>query len=479
VSVIINTKNKKGGLIMETALVQTQERELGLAQRGSPSLFLNMQLFNEAKEVAKMLATASMMPDQFRGAPGVSNCMILLNLAQRTEVDPFMLAQNIYIVHNKPGIEAKLAIALFNGGSKIFESPLKYEKTGENPKADDYRCRAYAKELKGGEVVYGEWIDWEMVKAERWDEKTGSKWRTMPGQMFVYRAAMFFIRAYEPGVLLGLRTKDELDDMVVDVTPMAKLPVVEGTGEIKEDVYALENEKTETPDEPKQCADCGTPLDKTGYTEDAEGVVKCLPCSDKPPDPPQGLFTETLFNTLKNSRGDYKKHILANIDTIRDKMTAEQNQVLRDKWYRFAKEGKGGVEEGEFWPLDKPVLTDEDSQDEPQSELGGKEAEASREPLTDPDDAPARVAQGILDRKEKVKEFEQALGHKIKELTPEWKQEGHIMDGVLKSIDEYTRLKAAARDVTVEEFKIGVMANDSFDIYFEGFPGYLRTGEIR
>ncbi len=195
-------------------VAKENKEELGLVQRGV-SMFLDVAKFEFGKKVAAMLATSSMLPEQFRGKDGVANCMILLNLADRMNVDPFMLAQNIYIVHGKPGLEAKLAIALHNGSGR-FE-PMEFEFQSEEGK-EDWGCRAFAKEIKSEKVLFGTWVTWKMVKAEGWLDKTGSKWKSMPDQMFMYRAAMFFIRTNSPETLLGLRTKDELDDMIINVT---------------------------------------------------------------------------------------------------------------------------------------------------------------------------------------------------------------------------------------------------------------------
>ena len=52
-----------------------------------------------------------------------------------------------------------------------------------------------------------------MVKAEGWYDKSGSKWKTMPDQMFRYRAAAFFARAFCPDVLMGLQTVEETRDV--------------------------------------------------------------------------------------------------------------------------------------------------------------------------------------------------------------------------------------------------------------------------
>lgn len=230
--------------------VATRRPELGIVQTGL-SLFFDIARFEHAQRIAKLLSFSTMVPEQFQGGEkGIANCLIALNLAERMRVDPFMLMQTMYIVHGRPGIEAKLAIALFNDGTKRFDPPLQYEKEGDYPKGKDARCRAYATDVKSGKPLYGEWIDWDMIKGEGWDSKNGSKWKTMPGQMFIYRAAMFFIREYEPGVLLGLRTKDELEDMVIDVTPRPAL-TLKPEGEPAGDPYEVKD-TTKEPTPEKQ-----------------------------------------------------------------------------------------------------------------------------------------------------------------------------------------------------------------------------------
>ena len=52
-----------------------------------------------------------------------------------------------------------------------------------------------------------------MAKDEGWLDKSGSKWKTMPRQMMMYRAASFFARAHCPEVLLGIQTVEEVQDV--------------------------------------------------------------------------------------------------------------------------------------------------------------------------------------------------------------------------------------------------------------------------
>ena len=100
-----------------------------------------------------------------------------------------------------------MIIALINQSGR-FE-PLEFD---EGP---DF-CVAHAKDIKSGKVLNGTKITMDMVKTEGWLSKKGSKWQTMPGQMFRYRSAAFFARTYCPEVLLGMQTKEELDDVYIE-----------------------------------------------------------------------------------------------------------------------------------------------------------------------------------------------------------------------------------------------------------------------
>ena len=172
----------------------------------SMSLFFNSDRFELAQRVAKVFASSNMVPVQFQN--NVGNCVIALNLADRMGTDPFMLMQNMYIVHGRPGIEAKLAIALVNASGKF--TPIQYQ-------YDDKKtsCYAYAHRINmlDGELCKGVTVTLAMAQAEGWMSKSGSKWKTMPELMLQYRAAMFFARAYCPEALLGMQTREELYDV--------------------------------------------------------------------------------------------------------------------------------------------------------------------------------------------------------------------------------------------------------------------------
>ncbi len=177
-----------------------------------------VQAFELAQRIASAYSTATMVPELYQG--NVGNCLIAANLADRWNADMFMVMQNVYVIHGKPGVEGKLVVGLINNCG-LFER-LEFEE-------DDKGCTAFAKEIKSGKILRGTKITWDMVKAEGWDKnktnkKTGytqkSKWNTMSQQMFRYRSASFFARVFCPEVLLGMQTKEELED----ITDMAQGP---------------------------------------------------------------------------------------------------------------------------------------------------------------------------------------------------------------------------------------------------------------
>jgi len=172
--------------------------------KGTDSFYFNVQLFEHAQRVAKMFAASTMVPDTYRDNTG--NCMIAFNLANRMNMDPFMLMKHTYIVHGKPGFEGKFIIALVNQSGRF--APLKFRMDGEG---DDYGCTAYTTEKTTGDEIEGPKVTRKMVKEEGWTKN--SKWRTMEDLMFRYRAASFFGNLYCPDLLMGMQSREELEDI--------------------------------------------------------------------------------------------------------------------------------------------------------------------------------------------------------------------------------------------------------------------------
>jgi len=182
-----------------------------MQQQGSQEVvtagFSTSASFELMQRQANMLAASTLVPQQYRD--NLSNCVIALNMANRVGADPLMVMQNLYVVHGTPGWSAKFLIASFNQCGRF--SSVRYEWKG-NPGDRDYGCRAWAMEKATNERVESPWITWDLVRAEKWDSKNGSKWKTMPEKMFMYRSAAWLVDTVAPEISMGLQTADQINE---------------------------------------------------------------------------------------------------------------------------------------------------------------------------------------------------------------------------------------------------------------------------
>ncbi len=171
------------------------------------SAFSGEHAFNIAQRMAKALAASSLLPDTFRN--NVPNCMIAMELANRIGCSVFMICQNMDVIHGRPGLRAKFLIATVNASGRF--SPLRFRWQGK-PNTDEWGCQAYAVDLKTNTPCDGPWITMGLAKAESWVSKAGSKWKTMPEKMFMYRAGAWWSDLYCPELAMGMGTAEEAID---------------------------------------------------------------------------------------------------------------------------------------------------------------------------------------------------------------------------------------------------------------------------
>jgi hypothetical protein len=197
--------------IEPTPEAPAQTMALVSTAHGPLAFLTDTAAFNHLWRIATAYAKSSIVPQHLRGHQ--EDCFILCQMAIRMDVDPFMLMQQCYVVHGKPGFSGQFCIARLNSSGKI-RGTVKTEFAGVG---DDYGCTAWAIDRETGEKITGPKITLRIVKAEGWMAKDGSKWKTMPEMMYIYRAAAWFIRANYPEVLMGMATVEELHDSLIDV----------------------------------------------------------------------------------------------------------------------------------------------------------------------------------------------------------------------------------------------------------------------
>jgi len=193
----------------------------------------------EASRFARALSESDMVPDRYRGKP--RDCLIALDLAARLNTSWLAVMQHVYSVKGRLAMDAALVTSLVNQ-SGMFVDPLEYEVEGDVKDKKNFRVRAYATRKSTGTVLYGPWIDWDLVQAEGWDRdmKTRdgsiikSKWNTMSEQMFHYRAAAWFQRRHCPEVTMGMLTTEEAYE--IEPKHVDSKVIEEGIDELKKRV---------------------------------------------------------------------------------------------------------------------------------------------------------------------------------------------------------------------------------------------------
>lgn len=188
-----------------------ENRELAKSQeqQSNLSVFGSKENFETTMRMAKCLNASTIVPKTYQGDANLSNCVIAIEMANRINMSPLMVMQNLYVVYGNTGWSSKFLIASVNTCGK-FKTPLRYEFKGKEG-ANEWSCRASAIDNSGTELK-GSWVSIEMAKKEGWYTKAGSKWQTMPELMLQYRAGAFFQRAYAPEISMGMITAEELQD---------------------------------------------------------------------------------------------------------------------------------------------------------------------------------------------------------------------------------------------------------------------------
>lgn len=171
--------------------------------------FASAEAMREMSQVAAVISKSPIVPASFKGDEG--GVLIALDMAQRLNLNPLAVMQNIYMVGNKPAWTGTFYAALITTSGLFRSYNYEEEETGEEVKSigrKNLRCRVVAVGVDGNKVC-GPWVDYVMAEKDGWSRRNGSKWQTMPELMIRYRAASFFVRTCCPNAAMGLREASE------------------------------------------------------------------------------------------------------------------------------------------------------------------------------------------------------------------------------------------------------------------------------
>lgn len=222
---------------MTTALSTQATRTIMNTEDAVP--LLDTARFEHMQRIATVMARSSLVPDALIKDMSVkeqdkprldetrvmANCFLVVNQAVRWGLDPFAVAQSVAVVHGKLCYEGKLVAAVIDAKLGI---KLKHYFTGEGDQMRIYLSDAALTDTQiaglkpnirypGTRILDGSVADWKTSgNNSPWSPKNYAR-------MLVYRGSRDWTRIYEPALMLGVYTPDEMDDFradnAKDITP--------------------------------------------------------------------------------------------------------------------------------------------------------------------------------------------------------------------------------------------------------------------
>ena|GEM_PF-629781 len=275
-------------------------------------------------KLAQTMSESNLVPAHFKGKP--ADCFLAVEMAQRLQVAPFMVLQNLYIVHGKPGWSSQFLIAMANR-SGTFKGVIRFEEYGSG---DELTVTAYANLADTGERVEST-VGMDMAKAEGWT--SNPKYKSMPVQMLRYRSATFLVRTYCPEVTMGIQTSDEIETIPEDEITVSPVIDVADQGEAAADQLRVARAAAKdagVPDE--MLSDDMTSsevyeMTKAFKEEEQEAVPeetpeeaekKTNPADKKPREDHE--VADAVVSKAKKTKAEEKKTKLSTLEKLADKM---------------------------------------------------------------------------------------------------------------------------------------------------------------
>jgi hypothetical protein len=183
-------------------MTTTQNTEIEILPAARPvqspvlaQLMEHAQAMATAKQLADALCGTDMVPQDYKGKPANGAAAILYGA--EIGLNPIQALQNIFVIHGRPAIYARTAIALVKShGVKL--------QTIESSK----ECVT----VRGTRDDEIEEVTWTMEDAKQAGYTKNAKYQTNPRQMLYAKAAMEVCRNLAPDILLGIAySREELE----------------------------------------------------------------------------------------------------------------------------------------------------------------------------------------------------------------------------------------------------------------------------
>lgn len=197
--------------------------------------------FELAWRAAQAFAGSTLVPEGMRTR---ENCMVAIMLADEMGESRLSVMQNLFQVYGRFGWITAYMVSRANRSGK-FKGALRWQTRSKDPL--EVECYADLADAPEDDRRVSIAIDLKTAEESGWttytknnQTLTHARWATplMQEQMLRWRTASWLIRLYAPECMMGLPTKEELEDIsereMVDVTPPEPMPKLDEFTEPKE-----------------------------------------------------------------------------------------------------------------------------------------------------------------------------------------------------------------------------------------------------
>lgn len=177
------------------------QAETALVPRQRAPLEFEPQNFSDAWRMAEVFSQSALVPKHLRGKP--HDVMLTILHGRELGISPVRAMQMIHVIEGKPGVEAKLAVALVKKERSLCRYFIRLESTNERA--------VYETQREGEPAPIRQ--EFTIEDAERAGLLGKDNWTKYPGAMLRARASMALARDVYPDLVGNLYDQDELDEI--------------------------------------------------------------------------------------------------------------------------------------------------------------------------------------------------------------------------------------------------------------------------
>jgi len=180
----------------------------------------------QALELAQSMAKGQQaVPAHLRGHPGA--CLAIIEYANNWEMAPYAVANQSYVVSDRLCFMGQLVHSVIKKRADLRFPKLGLEAEYSGKVEDGTRkVRVFAECYIDEERTVTRVLECESPMLKDIRPKNSPLWQTDPDQQLFYRTSQRWQRRHKPEILLGIYTKDEIEDM----TPEERAVMAEDRG---------------------------------------------------------------------------------------------------------------------------------------------------------------------------------------------------------------------------------------------------------